>query len=206
MFEQLFGSKTRVKLMRLFLENPGKKFYVRELTRLTDSLINSIRRELANLVEVKLILEQEEATRKKKAKRFLNTKKYYYLNSKNLFQHDLLNLFLKDKLLVEKRFVERIRRLGDIFYLSLSGFFVEDEKAPTDILLIGDFSKERMLELFAELEKELGHELRYTVMDKNEFTLRRDIADSFLVKIMDNENNLIMINKINRNTKNAGEE
>ena len=49
MIEQLFGSKTRVKIMKVFLDNPNKCFFVRELTRLTDSLINSVRRELDNL-------------------------------------------------------------------------------------------------------------------------------------------------------------
>ena len=33
MVEQLFGSKTRVKLLSLFLNNPGRSYYVREITR-----------------------------------------------------------------------------------------------------------------------------------------------------------------------------
>ena len=31
MVEQLFGSKTRVKLLSLFFNNPGRPFYVREI-------------------------------------------------------------------------------------------------------------------------------------------------------------------------------
>ena len=49
MIDSLFGSKTRVKLLHLFLNNPGKAFYVREITRLVDEQINSVRRELANI-------------------------------------------------------------------------------------------------------------------------------------------------------------
>ena len=37
MIEQLFGSKTRVMLLRLFLNNPEKFYYVRELTRNLDT-------------------------------------------------------------------------------------------------------------------------------------------------------------------------
>ena len=55
MIDALFGSKTRVKLMHLFLNNPGKSFYVREITRLIDEQINSVRRELANMLEVGVI-------------------------------------------------------------------------------------------------------------------------------------------------------
>src|ERR1044072_5431363 len=56
MIEQLFGSKTRVKLLRLFYSNPNRSFYVREITRKIDEQINSVRRELANLLSVGIIV------------------------------------------------------------------------------------------------------------------------------------------------------
>jgi hypothetical protein len=55
MIEQLFGSKTRVKLLRLFFSNPDRSFYVREITRKVEEQINSVRRELANLLSLGLI-------------------------------------------------------------------------------------------------------------------------------------------------------
>ena len=51
----LFGSKTRVKLLHLFFNNPGRAFYGREITRIIDEQINSVRRELANLLNVGVI-------------------------------------------------------------------------------------------------------------------------------------------------------
>src|SRR6476469_7383755 len=55
MIEQLFGSKTRVKLLQLFYSNPNRAFYVREITRKIDEQINSVRRELSNLLSIGLI-------------------------------------------------------------------------------------------------------------------------------------------------------
>jgi len=55
MIDALFGSKTRVKLLHLFLNNPGKSFYVREITRKIEEQINSVRRELSNMLEVGII-------------------------------------------------------------------------------------------------------------------------------------------------------
>src|SRR5665213_4525873 len=55
MIEQLFGSKTRVKLLRLFYSNPNRSFYVREITRKIDEQINSVRRELSNLLSIGII-------------------------------------------------------------------------------------------------------------------------------------------------------
>src|SRR6058998_725449 len=55
MVEQLFGSKTRAKLLQLFYSNPNRSFYVREITRKIDEQINSVRRELANLLSIGII-------------------------------------------------------------------------------------------------------------------------------------------------------
>src|SRR3954467_3080297 len=58
MIEQLFGSKTRVKLLQLFYSNPNRSFYVREITRKIDEQINSVRRELANLLNAGIITSE----------------------------------------------------------------------------------------------------------------------------------------------------
>jgi len=198
MFEQLFGSKTRVKLMRVFLDNPEKKFFVRELTRLTDSLINSIRRELDNLIELKLIKVEISAklSPEDEGKKKLNAKKYYYLNANNLFQRDLVNLFSKGKILVEKKLVSRIRSLGDVKLIILSGFFIDDIDSKTDLLVVGDFSIDRAKNLIETFEKEISQSIRYTFMTTQEFQLRQDIVDKFTVDVLNNPNNLVVLDKI----------
>ena len=55
MIEQLFGSKTRVKLLQLFYANQNRSFYVREITRNIDEQLNSVRRELSNLLGIGII-------------------------------------------------------------------------------------------------------------------------------------------------------
>ena len=71
MVEQLFGSKTRVKLLQLFFSNPNRSFYVREITRKIDEQINSVRRELANLLSIGIISSDNN-----------NNKLYYEVNQK----------------------------------------------------------------------------------------------------------------------------
>ena len=69
MLEQLFGSRTRWKLLKLFLSHKDEAFYIRELTRLTDEKLNSIRRELANLEDwgiIKTSLPKEKKIRRTK--------------------------------------------------------------------------------------------------------------------------------------------
>ena len=52
---KLFGSKTRAKLLELFFSNIGKAYYVREITRVIEEQIHSVRRELTNLTNLGLI-------------------------------------------------------------------------------------------------------------------------------------------------------
>ena len=198
MFEQLFGSKTRVKLIKVFLDNPNEKYYVRELTRLTDTLINSIRRELVNLVEMKIVVCEEKGSNKDETKKGLNTKKFYSLNQKNLFLQELTSLFSKGKLLLEKKLIERIKRLGDIKYLAFGGIFVDDERGSTDIIIVGDLDKNKAVASLNKFEKELGKDVRFTIMTVSEFQLRNDIADNFLDEVMTADKNIVLIDKLTK--------
>src|SRR5215218_441222 len=84
MIEQLFGSKTRVKLLQLFYSNPNRSFYVREITRKIDEQINSVRRELANLLNVRLITSDTNDT---------SNKVYCEVNQKYEFYPPLEEIF-----------------------------------------------------------------------------------------------------------------
>src|ERR1700739_743086 len=82
MIEQLFGSKTRVKLLQLFYSNPNRSFYVREITRKIDEQINSVRRELSNLLSIGIITSDN-----------TNNKLYYEVNQKYEYYEPLQQIF-----------------------------------------------------------------------------------------------------------------
>ena len=198
MFEHLFGSKTRVKLMKVFLDNPDQRFFVRELTRLTDSLINSVRRELDNLVKLELVLFEDDLTKVDDATvSGMNAKKYYYLNPRNVFQKDLLNLFAKGKYIMENRLSDSLVALPGVKYVSLGGFFVEDQVSDVDVMIVIDeIGKESAKALFAQFEKENNRPIRYTIMDLVEFNLRSEINDKFLKHILSNPKNLVVVDNL----------
>src|SRR5665213_274115 len=82
MIEQLFGSKTRVKLLQLFYSNPNRSFFVREITRKIDEQINSVRRELSNLLSIGIITSDN-----------TNNKLYYEVNQKFEYYDPLQQIF-----------------------------------------------------------------------------------------------------------------
>ncbi len=181
MLEHLFGSKTRVRLLRLFLQHEKEAYFVRELTRKIGSQINAIRNELDHLLEMGLIIAVEEQPEGK------SSKKYYRLNQEGLLYHELRALFMKAQLSIEKDFVQKVTQTGAVSYMVLTGFFVGIENAPTDIFIVGKLSKERVATMIKNFERQIGRELNYTVMTPQEYKYRRDVTDRFLYSILESK-------------------
>jgi predicted transcriptional regulator len=59
MLERLFTSRTRVKILDPVYDEPGHDFFLREISRLIHENYNSVRRELKNLEDIRLINKQK---------------------------------------------------------------------------------------------------------------------------------------------------
>ncbi|MBN1326151.1 hypothetical protein JW977_04220 [Candidatus Falkowbacteria bacterium] len=190
MLEQLFGSQTRVRLLQIFLSNPGEKYFVRELTRNLNSQINAIRRELENLEELGAIKIVEEKGEQKQQK-----KKYYQSNLDFILYHELKSIFQKAQFLLEKKFARAVNKIGKVYYLALTGSFVGKKDVPIDIIAVGTLSKKKFAKLIKDFQKNLKRELNYTLLDKEEFNYRRSVADRFLYNILDSDK-IVLIDEI----------
>ncbi len=188
MLEQLFGSQTRVKLLQLFLNNPENKYYVRELTRLLDSQINAVRRELENLKNLDIIgiVEEKDKTVRKK---------YFQSNMKFVLYPELKSIIEKSSFLLNKKFANSLKKAGKVHYMALTGSFVGDKDTPIDIIIVGNLKKKSIERIIKNFEKSIGREIRYSLFDKEEFNYRRSVADRFLYAILDAEK-VVMVDDI----------
>lgn len=185
MLEHLFGSKTRVKLLRLFFAEPEKSYFVRELTRILDVQINAIRREL-ELLQASQIVEEVHIDERDPDSQQL--KKFYRLNAASLLFPELQALIYKEKLLDEHTFIESIKeKAGDVKLLVFSGHFTDDLKAPTDILIVGTIREKAVTALIENYEAEHRLSFRYTFMKEVEFLDRRHIMDKFLFTLFESK-------------------
>ncbi|MFH1854019.1 MAG: winged helix-turn-helix domain-containing protein [Candidatus Omnitrophota bacterium] len=64
MIEKIVTSKTRVKLLNLFLTHIDDRYYLRELERMLDESLSPLRRQLLKLVEMGILITEEEANLK----------------------------------------------------------------------------------------------------------------------------------------------
>ncbi|HUD07423.1 MAG TPA: transcriptional regulator [Candidatus Saccharimonadales bacterium] len=189
MIEQLFGSKTRVKLLQLFYSNPNRSFYVREITRKIDEQINSVRRELANLLSIGIIFSETN-----------NNRLYYEVNQKYEYYKTLAEIFSKAQLNAEKVPAASsqdnpVNNLGNVELMIYTGQFTRDETSGIDILVVGDVNSSKISKFIVELEKQEGKELRYTVMTPSEFKYRNQVNDRFLSIVLASKKQVVVDKK-----------
>ncbi|MGH7157746.1 MAG: transcriptional regulator [Candidatus Saccharimonadales bacterium] len=184
MIEQLFGSKTRVKLLQLFCSNPNRSFYVREITRKIDEQINSVRRELANLLSIGIISSDN-----------TNNRLYYEVNQSYEFYQPLRAIFgqfgssgeatgslkASGKTASER---EKIKALGNVVAALYTGQFTRDESSGVDFLLVGDINQHALQKFIKDTEEQEGKEVRYALMTAEEFSYRRQVKDRFITTVL----------------------
>ena len=182
MFEQLFGSKTRVKLLSLFYNNPERPFYVREITRKIDEQINSVRRELQNLLNIGIVRSVSQGNRL-----------YYEINPKYKFHAELQSIFSKistkskeiKQTKEDDNILKQIKKAGNVRMIFLTGAFVRGSNQSIDIFIVGDMNKAKLANIVTDLEKQMSRELNYTAMRLEDFDYRRNLSDRFLTDILD---------------------
>lgn len=183
MIEQLFGSKTRVKLLQLFYGNPNRSFYVREITRKIDEQINSVRRELANLLSIGIISSEN-----------TNNKLYYEVNQDHPNYKALASMFGEAKIAVDEPNTDEdpLKVIGRVDLAILTGQFTRDERSGVDLLVVGDINQTQLTKYVAELEKKEGKEIRYAMMPTTEFEYRRGLNDRFLTNVLESKKQILV--------------
>jgi L-ascorbate metabolism protein UlaG (beta-lactamase superfamily)/predicted transcriptional regulator len=189
MIEQLFGSKTRVKLLQLFFSNPNRSFFVREITRKIDEQINSVRRELSNLLAIGIITSDN-----------TNNKLYYEVNQKYEYFDPLQTIFgggvKKTKKATEDSddaaTESDLRAVGHIDLAVYTGQFTRDETAGVDFFIVGEVNPNALQKYVDELEAKENKSLRYTVMSLPDFQYRQQIHDRFAVAIAQSKKQVLV--------------
>jgi hypothetical protein len=190
MIEQLFGSKTRVKLLQLFYSNPNRSFYVREITRKIEEQINSVRRELANLLNIGIILSET-----------TNNRLYYEVNQKYEFYEPLAIIFggqpaktaqTKKATVAKSSEPNDMKQLGNVELALYTGQFTRDESSGVDFLVVGDVNQNALNKFISELEATEGKDIRYVLMTPSEFDYRRQIKDRFIITIIESKKQVLI--------------
>ena len=179
--EKLFGSKTRAKLLKLFFESPTKSFYVREMTRVIEEQINSVRRELLNLESIGIIKNET-----------FDNKVYYSANNKHPFYRPLIDIFSKkidstrEKDVKETTWEEYCRPVKNY----LKGLIVTNRlpgQEGIDLLIIGNDKTKKLTRWAEVVEKKQGKPINYVIMSADDFVYRKNVRDRFISDLFEME-------------------
>lgn len=170
--KHIFVSQTRLKLINALFYRPSDIFYVRQLVRLIDEEINSVRRELDNLKKSGIV-----------ASEWRGNRLYYWADKQSPLFSNLMSIANQSSGLGLK-LQNKNETLGTIKLVFYNYKFMTDEKrSPDDIdlIIVGDVSLREIDSFIKQEESIRGHEINYMVMGKGEFKLRRQKRDQFIV-------------------------
>lgn len=171
---KLFGSAARVKLLRLFLFNPRQSVTAKDAAARARVRSGEVRKELGLFVRLGLL---ERHPRRGGAR--------YTLAQGSPYRQALQNLLLNTPARAEEMY-NRLRRVGGLKLIVVSGIFTGEWESSIDLLVVGDRIKERALrEKIKMLEAEVGKEVRFASLSTADFLYRLNMNDRLVRDVFD---------------------
>lgn len=179
-FNALFGSKIRIKIIRFFLLHTDDGFgldFIRKALKIKN--LKALKKELKNLKSVGFLR--------------IKTKKIF-LNSSFPMNAALRSLVLMPSFWYQEQITKKIQKLGVIKLLILTGILAgDDEMQEADLLIVGNKIKEKKLANFIiELEADFGKELNYLILSEKDFQYRYSMMDHLIRDIMEAQKNILI--------------
>jgi hypothetical protein len=176
LFDTLFGSKARARLLRFFLLNPGVEFGATDVSQKILVPRKDIAREIIKLVKMKFLIEK---VRK--------GKKVYLLNENFPFHTELHSLVSKLNVHAQSQIFRKLKVVGEVKLILISGLFINNPKSKVDmILVVNNENRTKLKHAIAHLEAEVGKEIRFFLMNAEELHYRLNMLDRFFMEFLEN--------------------
>jgi len=189
--ETLFNSRARVRLLRFLFRNFPQSFTLKELAGRLQEDNKTLKKEIEQFAEIKLVNRGKDKNNK--------TQIAYSLSNEFPFIQELRDLILKYPSAEKEEITLRLGQIGRIRLAVIAGAFLDRENpqnAPTDLLLVSDYLDRRKFSSFLKyLEAETGGEIRFVVMEKDEFAYRLSMFDRFVRVLLEGPHEKL-INKL----------
>ncbi len=186
MLSKLFTSKTRSKIITIFMLNPDDEMYVREITKKINANINSVRRELSNLEDIGLL----------KSKKAGNLK-YFRVNKDFYLYSELYSMVMKTEG-VARLLKEKVEKWGQIYLAFIYGSFASQKAgldSDIDVFIVGDINEDIIITELNTLERKLSREINYILLGEAEYQEKIDANDPFIMEIL-HEPKIMIIGRI----------
>lgn len=187
----LFGSQTKVKLLRQFLFNTTTPFLPRELAYRTKSAPTAVRKELnvlakAGIIKRKQVLKSVEDRQGDKIVFKKLRGEGYILDEKFPYLDPLKNLLTVASLHADESLARRFASAGRVKLFIVAGVFIQNWDSRVDMLIVGEeLNLPKIESVIKSIEAEIGKEIAYSAFEVQDFEYRLGIHDRLVRDILD---------------------
>lgn len=175
LFDTLFGSKARARIIRFFLLNPGVEFGTSEVSEKTLISRGDTARELVRLTKMKLVTERSRKGRK-----------CFIVNEDFPFYTELKSLVSKLNVHAQSQVFRKLKIIGEVKLILISGLFLNYPKSKVDmVLVVNNINRTKLKHAVAHLEAEVGKEIRFVLMSSEELHYRLNMLDRFFIEFLE---------------------
>ncbi len=175
MLKTILGSKTRINILKLFIFNPKKEYYVREIERLIKTAFDPVRRELIQLESIGLLKS-----------RISGKQKYYSLNTEHMLFPEFKSMILKT-VGIGDIIANAIKDKDDIIIAFIYGSYAkntESEDSDIDLFVIGDISSKDLQGAVSNIESQTKREINHTVYSAKELKKKYKAKNHFILSVI----------------------
>jgi predicted nucleotidyltransferase len=162
-------------VLTLFVMNPGRRFYCRQVARICGLSVAAVQEELKRLTEAGYLVSNP-----------AGNKCYYGMNTACDVYPELLSMIIKRET-VGPIIREWLPRLGKVDQAFIYGSYAKGNIGPysdIDLLLVGEVDEDALTSLTRQLELSLSREVNYIVYGQPEFARLQREGDSFLARVL----------------------
>jgi len=186
----VFGGKTHVRIMRLFLLNPDRVYELSAIESASAGTRRMVLRELAAFEKAGLV------KRKKFYKEGTHKRIPAYgwtLNNSFMYLVPLRNMLVNGVILHSRNVAKRLSRGGTLKLVVLAGIFIHNWDNRVDLLVVGDKLRKGILKrVMHSMESEIGRELHYSILTTADFQYRLSIGDRLVRDVFDFPHQIIL--------------
>ena len=175
MLQKLMGSKTRVKILTLFIINPKREYYAREIERELKSNFEAIRTELINLEKIGLLRS-----------RISGKQRYYSINTGHVLFPEFKSMILKTIGLgsVLKNAFKEADKIEVAFIYGSYARNTEDTESDIDLFVVGSISTKDLQVVISGIESKFQREINPTIYPREELQSKFRSKNHFILSVL----------------------
>jgi predicted nucleotidyltransferase len=175
MTQSFIGSKTRTKILTLFVLNPKREYYTREIEREIKANFEATRKSLIGLEKTGLLKS-----------RVSGKQRYYAINTQNAIFPEIKSMILKTAGLgdILKNTFKSFNNIKAAFIYGSYARNTEDAESDIDMFIIGDVSTKSLQPVISGIENKFQREINPAVYPLKEFKDKLKTKHHFILSVL----------------------